>query len=133
MDRLETSLRELRTAAGMSQAALAAEAGISRQAYAAIEHGGATPSTDVALRLARALDTTVESLFRLGTPAAFRASLTGPVSADTVRAEVHRVGERWVARPLAGSPAHPAVMRSLPVANALIRGQSGCSLKYPPF
>ena len=124
MDRLETSLRELRTAAGMSQTRLAAEAGISRQAYSSIEHGGATPSTDVALRLARVLDTTVESLFRLGAPTSFRASLTEAVTGDMTRAEVQQIGNRWVARPLNGSPAHPAVTRSLPVANALIRADA---------
>ena len=125
MERLETSLRESRTLAGLTQTAAAAAAGISRQAYAAIEHGDATPSTDVALRLARALRTTVEALFRLpGSSTTVRALLTGPMSPEdgpSVRADVHRVGERWIARPLAGSSQRPAVARSLPVANAVIR------------
>ena len=65
MPGLESSLRQTRTAAGLSQQALARAAGVSRQAYAAVESGTATPSTEVALRLARVLDATVESLFTL--------------------------------------------------------------------
>ncbi len=123
MDPLETSLLELRTAAGKSQAQLADDVAISRQAYSAIEHGTSTPSTDVALRLAAALDTTVESLFRLRQRRSPEtAKLTDPLPTETlVRADVHRVGERWVARPLTGTPARPAVTKSLPLANALIR------------
>jgi molybdate-binding protein/DNA-binding XRE family transcriptional regulator len=123
MDSLETSLLDLRTSAGKSQAQLADDAGISRQAYSAIEHGTSTPSTDVALRLAAALDATVESLFRLRQPRSPEtARLTEPLPADIlVRADVHRVGNRWIARPLTGSPARPAVTKSLPLANALVR------------
>jgi molybdate-binding protein/DNA-binding XRE family transcriptional regulator len=65
MQTLKTSLREVRQAAGLSQQALADMAGISRQAYAAAEHGTAVPSTEIALRLARALGTSVEQLFAL--------------------------------------------------------------------
>jgi molybdate-binding protein/DNA-binding XRE family transcriptional regulator len=59
-------LRELRLARGLTQEALAGEVDISRQAYAALESGNARPSVDVALRLARALATTVERLFETG-------------------------------------------------------------------
>lgn len=131
MDTFGTSIRSFRATARMSQAQLAAATGISRQAYSAIELGTATPSTDVALRLARALGASVESLFRLSTKDALAAdlpataSLTEPVPARSrVRADVHRVGDRWFARPLAGTPASPAIMRSIPLANALIRAGS---------
>lgn len=40
-------------------------AGITRQSYAAIENGHSVPSTDVALRLSRALGLPVEALFQL--------------------------------------------------------------------
>ena len=128
MDRLETSLREARAACTMTQAALAAAAGISRQAYAAIEHGTATPSTDVALRLARALRTTVDALFRLGGSVTVRAALSSgfePGAGASVRADVRRVGDRWVAHPLAGSVTRPSVTRGLPVANAVVRPIAG--------
>ena len=126
-----TPIRARRIAAGISQAGLAARAGISRQAYSSIEHGSATPATDVALRLARVLGASVEALFgdgaqpdATGTPDG--ALLTTPLAdGRPMRADVHRVGKRWIARPLAGTPQHPAIVRSLPVANALIHGTVG--------
>ena len=59
------TLRSRRTHRGWSQARLAEMAGITRQSYAAIESGRSMPSTEVALRLARALASTVEELFSL--------------------------------------------------------------------
>lgn len=57
--RLET----LRRARGLSQRALAEAAEITRQAVGAVEAGRMQPSVSIALRLARALGTTVEELF----------------------------------------------------------------------
>ena len=51
MNELRNNLRKLRRDAGITQQGLAERAGISRQAYAALESGGANPSTEVALRL----------------------------------------------------------------------------------
>ena len=48
-----------------TQADLAVEIGISRQAVNAIETGKFVPSTVLALRMARVFDTTVEVLFQL--------------------------------------------------------------------
>ena len=56
-------LRDARERAGLSQAALAARAGISRQAVGAVEAGRHAPSVDTALRLARAVGATVEEVF----------------------------------------------------------------------
>jgi putative molybdopterin biosynthesis protein len=123
MESLSTSLRPFRQRAGLSQAALAVRAGISRQAYSAIELGTSIPSTDVALRLARALGASVEALFALPHESfPTTATLTTELSDDGLvqRADVHQVGARWVARPLAGAPGRPAIVRSLPVANALV-------------
>lgn len=50
---------------GWTQARAGEAAGISRQSYAAIESGASVPSTEVALRLARAMGRSVEELFRL--------------------------------------------------------------------
>lgn len=58
-------LRAVRKAAGLTQAQLAAEVGVSRQTIIAIERGDYSPSVYLALRAARALDTTVEALFSL--------------------------------------------------------------------
>ena len=61
-------LQEARTRLGWSQAFAGEQAGISRQAYAAIEAGRSVPSTVVALRLADAMGQSVEGLFRLESP-----------------------------------------------------------------
>ena len=121
---LSNSLRAARESAGLSQAEAGAAAGISRQAYAAVEHGSAVPSTTVALGLARAFGASVEALFSLGGPAEAApetAYLDAPTSsAPLTRATVHVVGERVVAHPLAGDPTRPAIFRGLPAANALV-------------
>ncbi len=61
---LNTLLAE-RERRGWSQSRMAEAAGVTRQSYAAIESGASVPSTEVALRLARALGRGVEELFRL--------------------------------------------------------------------
>ena len=60
-------LRLTRLARGLSQGDLARAAGVTRQAISGIESGRWSPSLDVALALARALDSSVEQLF--GEPA----------------------------------------------------------------
>jgi putative transcriptional regulator len=59
------TLRTARRARGLTQQQLAAHVGVSRQALGFIEQGKHNPSLPVALRLARALHTTVEALFPL--------------------------------------------------------------------
>jgi DNA-binding XRE family transcriptional regulator len=58
-----SALREARTGAGLSQEALAAAAGVSRQAVGAIEAGRHRPSVDAALAIAAAVGRSVEELF----------------------------------------------------------------------
>ena len=65
MPEIETSLGTLRRKRGLSAIQLAATVGVSRQTIYAMEAGTYVPNTAVALRLARALDTTVEELFSL--------------------------------------------------------------------
>src|ERR1017187_3023869 len=65
MSEIDTSLGTLRRKRGLSAIHLAAAAGVSRQTIYAMEAGTYVPNTAVALRLARALDTTVEELFSL--------------------------------------------------------------------
>lgn len=62
---VENRLAELRQKRGLGAAALAKMAGVSRQTIYAMEAGSYVPNTAVALRMARALETTVEELFSL--------------------------------------------------------------------
>jgi putative transcriptional regulator len=65
MPELANRLREAREAKGWTQAELAARIGVSRKTVNTVENGVFTPSTVVALKLARALDEPVEALFSL--------------------------------------------------------------------
>lgn len=56
-------LRIRRAELGLTQAELATRADVSRQLIAAVEAGRNVPAVDAAIRIARALDTTVEAVF----------------------------------------------------------------------
>lgn len=60
---MRVELRERRIALGLTQLELAAAADVSRQLVAAVEAGVNAPAADAAVRLARALECTVEELF----------------------------------------------------------------------
>jgi molybdate-binding protein/DNA-binding XRE family transcriptional regulator len=62
---ISNRLADLRRSRGLSAAALAKASGVSRQTIYAMEAGTYVPNTAVALRLARALDSSVENLFSL--------------------------------------------------------------------
>ena len=64
-ERLDNRLREERARRNLTQAELAAMVDVSRKTINTVENGIFIPSTVLALRLARALGTTVEALFRL--------------------------------------------------------------------
>lgn len=98
MSALVSRVAELRQQRGLRQQALAAAVGVSRQALSAIEAGRASPSTELALRLARALDCRVEDLFELDDD-----SVTAEVAAGspvTPRVALASIDGRWVAHPL---------------------------------
>ena len=57
------AVRAARQAAGLTQAELAADVGVSRQTVVAVEAGDYAPSVYLALSLAARLRTTVEALF----------------------------------------------------------------------
>ncbi len=95
------SVRSLREARGLSQVALAAVVGLSRQSLGAIEAGRAVPSVDVALRLGRALDARVEELF--AAPASTTlAPVAAAASGGAGRVALAQIGGRWVAHGLSG-------------------------------
>ena len=64
-EQLHTGLPAVRVQRNLSQAQLAAVVGVSRQTISSIETGQYCPSTLLALRLARVLETPVEALFWL--------------------------------------------------------------------
>ena len=64
-ERLNNRLREERARRNLTQADLATLVQVSRKTINTVENGVFIPSTVLALRLARALDTTVEALFQL--------------------------------------------------------------------
>lgn len=64
-DKLANRLREARVAVGWTQAELAERVGVSRKTINTVENGVFIPSTVLALKLARALDVSVEGLFIL--------------------------------------------------------------------
>jgi DNA-binding XRE family transcriptional regulator len=95
-----TPLRARRSAFGLTQAQLAARAGVSRQLVAAVEAGHNVPAVDAALRLARALGATVEEVFSEAVAPAVRPALGGRLREGTPL-RVGRVGDRLVAAELA--------------------------------
>lgn len=64
-DSLRNALREARAARGWTQAELAEKIGVTRKTVNTVENGVFIPSTVLALKMARALETTVEALFQL--------------------------------------------------------------------
>jgi len=111
-----TPLHEARTVAGLSQAALAAAAGVSRQAVGAIEAGRHRPSVDAALALAAAVGRSVEELFAPA-PSSCEPVLGRP-AAEGGAVLAARVGDRLV-----HAPAEDALaFEGWPRANAVLRG-----------
>jgi len=101
---IKSKILEVRKEAGLTQTELAGAAGISRQAYTAIESGKAVPSTEIALRLARKLKVTVENLFWLedNKDKIIRAELVGDSRSvpDGMRMQLVQLGPRLLARPM---------------------------------
>lgn len=102
-------LRLTRLARGLSQGDLARTAGVTRQAISGIESGRWSPSLDVALALARALDSTVEGLFGEASEAppvrsrmAVRTDLPAGDDGEAGRLLLAEVAGDTVAFPLSG-------------------------------
>ncbi len=101
----ENQLKRRRKEARLSQTALAAQVGVSRQAILAIEAGRNVPSTRLALRIAYSLGCGIEEIFRLAADSGITARLAPPTHGDTggPRVALARIGDRWIAHRL---PAH---------------------------
>jgi molybdate-binding protein/DNA-binding XRE family transcriptional regulator len=76
---IENHLAKLRQVRGISAADLGAMAGVTRQTIYAMEAGSYVPNTAVALKLARALEVSVEDLFALAEEGSARKFPTQPV------------------------------------------------------
>ena len=62
---MKNKINDLRKTQGLRQEDLAAALGVSRQTIIAIENSKYNPTLELAMKLARYLDTTVEELFQL--------------------------------------------------------------------
>lgn len=62
---VKNNIRELRQGAGLSQAALAKDLGVSRQTVNSIETGRYAPSLPLAITMARYFRRTVEEIFHV--------------------------------------------------------------------
>jgi molybdate-binding protein/DNA-binding XRE family transcriptional regulator len=124
---IKNRLAELRRKRGIAAVSLARIAGVSRQTIYAIEAGSYVPNTEVALRLARALEAGVEEVFCLadGRQAAdarseLALSLPGcePPQADQ-SVQLCRVGKRLMAI----APSSAAWY--LPTSDGVVTGKPG--------
>lgn len=62
-ERLANRLKDRRTELGLTQAELAVRCGVTRKTVNTVENGVFTPSATLAIKLAEALDLSVETLF----------------------------------------------------------------------
>ncbi len=94
-------LKQARETRGLTQSELAVAVQLTRQSISAIESGRATPSVDVALRIAKALSRSVEELFGqdVGEPSVVAEMASSAASGRLLLA--HLFG-RWVAHGLRG-------------------------------
>jgi len=64
-DKLKNNLHKIRKAQGITQQELSERAEVSRKSINAVENGVYIPSTVLALRIARTLNSSVEEIFEL--------------------------------------------------------------------
>jgi len=127
---IRSRLRSLRVQAGLSQADLAAAAGVTRQTVGGIEAGLFGPSAAVALRLARALGYRVEEVFWLEDDLPpVEAEVVGAEAEPGARVALARVGGRRLAWPLVGAGAFRAEM--VP-ADGVLEGEGAVRLLDEP-
>ncbi len=127
------SLSAIRKARGIAAADLAAQTGVTRQAIYAIEAGTYVPNTTVALRLARVLQTSVESLFTLDEEKPDASVLHDFTALDDLAPaspgepiQLCRVGRRNIGVTPAVFPAY------LPVADGIVTEHGKASLIAEP-
>jgi DNA-binding XRE family transcriptional regulator/molybdate-binding protein len=112
-------VRERRELLGLTQADLAAAAGLSRQLVTALESGRHAPSVSAALAIARVLDTTVEALFDEPGDGSWDPVTPGDVAEGTL-VSAGRVGDRNVYAPIPRSHLYGP---SWPNADGVVAGR----------
>jgi molybdate-binding protein/DNA-binding XRE family transcriptional regulator len=117
--RIKSRLSEIRKSRGIAAADLAQRVDVSRQTIYAIEAGTYVPNTEVALRLARELEVSVDELFALQEgvqkPESIAADvLSGSLPTKGQPVRVCRVGSRWVGVPVSATPYY------MPEADAVV-------------
>jgi len=122
--KISERIRQIRRSRGLTQAELAARAHISRQAVAAIESGVYLPNVAIAVKLARAIGSTVEEIFgdadedyeqRVNAWLKKSPSIT----TDRARVVLARIGGRIIA------VAEPTAHLTLPVSSGVRVKTSG--------
>jgi molybdopterin molybdotransferase/putative molybdopterin biosynthesis protein len=109
-NRVRSKLSEIRTSRGLSAAEIAKRVGVTRQTIYAIEAGNYVPNTEVALRLARELEVSVEELFALdqrleqGVASMPAELLSTSKAAKGQAVRLGQVGTKWVSVPVSASP-----------------------------
>ncbi|MGH2755862.1 MAG: substrate-binding domain-containing protein [Actinomycetota bacterium] len=117
---MASQVRERREALGLTQAEVAAAAGLSRQLVTALEAGRHSPSVTAGIALARALDTTVEALFGDRRLTRWETVVGDPVP-DGALVTAARVGERAVFAPV---PRRSLGGPSWPKADGVVSGRT---------
>ncbi len=122
-------LRAIRSERALSVVELAIEAGVARQTIYAIENGSFVPNTLVALKLARALDVSVEDLFSLQEKAVVPTHVRAELLANTPELPFERELVR-VIRPGIERIAVPAqaAFSYLPPTDGVVESRSGRKL-----
>jgi molybdate-binding protein/DNA-binding XRE family transcriptional regulator len=122
-DTLPSTLRTARIERGLSQAELAARAGISRQSLGAIEAGRVDPALSVVRAIAKALDLGLDALVGASTePAALPVEHERPTQAG-LRVVLGRGPHGWIAFPIDGADGDAAEP-----ADALVRDDGAVDL-----
>jgi putative molybdopterin biosynthesis protein len=108
--RVENRVAQVRKSRGLGASSLARRARVSRQTIYAIEGGTYVPNTELALRLARELEVTVDELFSLqdGTqtsPELLAAEVLSRSPVEKGQAvRICQIGSQWVGVPVSASP-----------------------------
>ncbi len=126
--RVESRLPQVRKSRGISAADLARRVGVSRQTVYAIEAGTYVPNTEVALRLSRELEVSVDDLFALplaspGVLEPLNGEVLGAVPSEGQAVRVCRVDGKWVGVPVSASPYY------LPEADGIVKRRAGGRIK----
>jgi molybdate-binding protein/DNA-binding XRE family transcriptional regulator len=107
---IENRLAEIRKSRGIGASELARRVDVSRQTIYAIEAGTYVPNTELALRMAREMEVTIEELFSLrdatrSAPESVTAEvLSASPAAKGQPVRICQVGARWVSVPVPNTP-----------------------------